>query len=213
MAELQNANPTIINLSELPTRRRQKGAAQLGNVELNAFTPRPPHWDKPSSDIFGGSGSETESDGSYAGDPIDEQEIYDLISTIADPEHPLTLGQLAVVNLQDIRIHPSPVPGVGPDLDTVTTVTVDLTPTVNHCSLATIIGLAVRVRLESCLPPNYRVDVAMKDGSHAQDDQVNKQLADKERVAAALENDTLKRTLDTMMETCVNGYASDMDTD
>lgn len=213
MAELQNANPTIINQSELPTRRRQKGAAQRGNVELNAFTPRPPHWDKPFSDVFGGHGSETESDGSYAGDPIDEQEIYDLISTIADPEHPLTLGQLAVVNLQDIRIHPSPIPGVGPDLDTVTTVTVDLTPTVNHCSLATIIGLAVRVRLESCLPPNYRVDVAMKDGSHAQDDQVNKQLADKERVAAALENDTLKRTLDTMMETCVNGYASDMDSD
>lgn len=76
MAELQNANPTIINLSELPTRRRQKGAAQRGNVELNAFTPRPPHWDKPSSDVFGGHGSETESDGSYAGDPIDEQEIY-----------------------------------------------------------------------------------------------------------------------------------------
>lgn len=76
MAELQNANPTIINLSELPTRRRQKGAPQSYNDELTAFTPRAPHWDKHSSDIFGGSGSETESDASYAGDPIDEQEIY-----------------------------------------------------------------------------------------------------------------------------------------
>lgn len=76
MAELQNANPTIINLSELPTRRRQKGAAQGHNQELNVFTPRAPHWDKPSLDVFGGSGSDTESDGSYAGDPIDEQEIY-----------------------------------------------------------------------------------------------------------------------------------------
>lgn len=76
MAELQNANPTIINLSELPSRRRQKGAARRGNDELNAFTPRPPHWDKPSSDVFGGHGSESGSDGSYAGDPIDEQEIY-----------------------------------------------------------------------------------------------------------------------------------------
>ena len=102
---------------------------------------------------------------------------------------------------------------MGPSLDTVTTVTVELTPTVNHCSLATIIGLAVRVRLEACLPPNYRVDVCMKDGSHAQDDQVNKQLADKERVAADLGNDTLKRTLDTMMETCVSGYAKDIDSD
>lgn len=132
-----------------------------------------------------------------------------MIATISDPEHPLTLAQLAVVNLADIHIDPPPVPGKGPELDVLSTVTVELTPTVNHCSLATIIGLAVRVRLDACLPPNYRLDVRMKDGSHAQDDQVNKQLADKERVAAALENDTLKRTLDTMMATCIEIYESD----
>ena len=78
----------------------------------------------------------------------------------------------------------------------------DLTPTINHCSLATVIGLAVRVRLEQALPPSYRVDVRIKDGTHAQDDQVNKQLADKERVAAALENETLKGVLDKMLEMC-----------
>lgn len=61
----------------------------------------------------------------------------------------------------------------------------------------------MRYRLEQTLPPNYRFDVRMKDGSHAQDDQVNKQLGDKERVAAALENDTLKGMLDKMLETCV----------
>lgn len=135
----------------------------------------------------------------------------DLISTISDPEHPLTLGQLAVVNLEDIHLYPPPTPGKGPDLDVVSTVTVELTPTVNHCSLATIIGLAVRVRLDACLPPNYRIDIRMKEGSHAQDSQIDKQLADKERIAAALENDTLKRTLDTMMETCIKIYDSDDD--
>lgn len=83
---------------------------------------------------------------------------------------------------------------------------VECTPTINHCSLATVIGLAVRVRLEQTLPPNYRVDVRMKDGSHAQDDQVNKQLADKERVAAALENDTLRGVLDKMLETCQQAW-------
>ena len=66
-----------------------------------------------------------------------------------------------------------------------------------------MIGLAVRVRLEQTLPPNYRIDVRMKEGSHAQDDQVNKQLGDKERVAAALENDTLKGVLDNMLKTCI----------
>ena len=80
---------------------------------------------------------------------------------------------------------------------------IDITPTVGHCSLATVIGLAVRVRLEQALPPNYRVDIRMKQGAHDQDEQVNKQLADKERVAAALENDTLKGVLDKMLETCI----------
>lgn len=83
------------------------------------------------------------------------------------------------------------------------TVLVEITPTITHCSLATVIGLAVRVRLEKALPPSYRVDIRMKDGSHAQDDQVNKQLADKERVAAALENGTLKEVLNKMLLTCV----------
>jgi metal-sulfur cluster biosynthetic enzyme len=81
-------------------------------------------------------------------------------------------------------------------------VLVEITPTITHCSLATVIGLGVRVRLEQALPPNYRVDVRVKENTHSQDDQVNKQLADKERVAAALENDTLKGVLDKMLETC-----------
>lgn len=113
------------------------------------------------------------------------------------------------MNLADIHIDPPPTPGQGPDLDTLTTVTVELTPTVNHCSLATVIGLAVRVRLDACLPPNYRLNVKAKEGFHDQDDQITKQLADKERVAAALENETLKQSLDTMMATCVSVYGED----
>jgi hypothetical protein len=47
------------------------------------------------------------------------------------------------------------------------------------------------------------VDVLCRENTHSQDDQVNKQLADKERVAAALENDSLRGVLDKMLETCV----------
>lgn len=90
-----------------------------------------------------------------------------------------------------------------PSPNTIVQVLVDITPTVTHCGLATVLGLGVRVRLEQALPPNYRVDVRCKENSHSQDDQVNKQLGDKERVAAALENDTLKGVLDKMLESCV----------
>lgn len=105
------------------------------------------------------------------------------------------------MNLPDIHITSSQYPSQ--DSQGLVTVLVEITPTITHCSLATVIGLGVRVRLEQALPPNYRVDVRVKENTHSQDDQVNKQLADKERVAAALENDTLKGVLDKMLESCV----------
>jgi hypothetical protein len=103
--------------------------------------------------------------------------------------------------LPDIHLEPSSITGTAHSI--LTRVLVKITPTITHCSMATVIGLGIRVRLEQALPPNYRVDVVIKEGTHSQDEQVNKQLADKERVAAALENDTLKSFLDKMLSTCV----------
>ncbi|CRK14988.1 hypothetical protein BN1723_002153 [Verticillium longisporum] len=137
----------------------------------------------------------------FAGSPRPSSLDRYLISTISDPEHPLSLGQLAVVNLPDIYITPAPTAQQDPDA--LITVLVEITPTITHCSLATVIGLGIRFRLEQALPPNYRIDVRIKENTHSQDEQVNKQLSDKERVAAAVENDTLKGVLDKMLETCV----------
>lgn len=123
-----------------------------------------------------------------------------MISTIQDPEHPISLGELAVVSLPDISIRPS-LPNV-PD-SPLQTVTVLITPTITHCSLATVIGLGVRVRLEQSLPPRFRIDVRIKKGTHSTADEVNKQLADKERVAAALENGTLMGVIAQMLESCL----------
>lgn len=124
----------------------------------------------------------------------------DLIAPIADPEHPLSLESLGVVKLRDVHLT-SP-----PDLRdpaALSRVLVELTPTVSHCSLATIIGLGVRVRLEQALPPSYRVEVKIKEGTHSQAEEVSKQLADKERVAAALENENLMGMLKKMMKPCI----------
>jgi metal-sulfur cluster biosynthetic enzyme len=121
--------------------------------------------------------------------------MLDLISTISDPEHPLSLGELAVVNLPHITVVDNP-------STSYSTVEVGITPTINHCSLATVIGLGVRVRLEQSLPPRFRVDVKIREGTHATAEQVNKQLNDKERVAAAMENSTLMSVLAKMLETC-----------
>ncbi|EKJ70191.1 hypothetical protein NXS19_013987 [Fusarium pseudograminearum] len=203
MATLDNANPTILSASQLPTRQKKAEPRRGPESKYDDII-----FAKPSylSGPFNGPTSAAwpqlnDQHDEFSSEAIDEQEIYDLISTISDPEHPVSLGQLSVINLSDIHITPSPAFGV-PDPNTIVQVVVEITPTITHCSLATVIGLGVRVRLEQALPPNYRVDVTCKENSHNQDDQVNKQLGDKERVAAALENDTLKGVLDKMLETC-----------
>jgi metal-sulfur cluster biosynthetic enzyme len=201
-----NANPTI--LAQLPTRQAKKRAVPSGpgTKYSDLVFSRPAYLLSPtpssSSDDDGVDDEWSGTSDDFVDEPIDEQEIYDLISTISDPEHPLSLGQLAVVNLPDIHITPSPRPGTPASTDGLVHVRVEITPTITHCSLATVIGLGVRVRLEQALPPNYRIDVRVKENTHSQDDQVNKQLGDKERVAAALENQDLKRMLDSMLATC-----------
>ncbi|CAI4218672.1 unnamed protein product [Parascedosporium putredinis] len=215
-----NANPTILNVSQLPTRQTKKKVTLTGpGTKYSSFVFSRPAYlscssasllssspssasDESTFDDWGGAGAQGLSDDEFVEEPIDEQEIYDLISTISDPEHPLSLGQLAVVNLPDIHVTRPASQGSPSGSNALVSVLVEITPTITHCSLATIIGLGVRVRLEKALPPNYRVDVRVKENTHAQDEQVNKQLADKERVAAALENQDLKRMLESMLSTC-----------
>ena len=210
MADVLNANPTIRNPSDLPTRRRHSSPKPDEHIP-GLFSSTVPSYAY-TRDPFEPSASESEREDDSV-EEIDEQEIFgtnqastlhisthvadvllDLISTISDPEHPLSLGSLSVVNLSDIYIRP-----LTPALSTVL---VEITPTITHCSLATVIGLGVRVRLENALPPRFRVDVKIKEGTHSTGEQVNKQLGDKERVAAALENAQLMRVLRKMLETC-----------
>ncbi|BCR90836.1 iron-sulfur cluster assembly protein CIA2 [Aspergillus chevalieri] len=199
-SEIQNSNPTILNAADLPTRLRPTAPRKSGVYGAGIFTsvlPPAANPNDPFSSLYSSETSDSEDE--LMEEPIDEQEIYDLISTISDPEHPISLGALAVVSLPDISIKPSlaNVPE-----SPLRTVSVLITPTITHCSLATVIGLGVRVRLEQSLPPRFRVDVRIKEGTHSTADEVNKQLADKERVAAALENGTLMGVIAKMLETC-----------
>ncbi|GAV05868.1 hypothetical protein RvY_15932 [Ramazzottius varieornatus] len=113
-------------------------------------------------------------------DKFDGREVFDMIRRINDPEHPLTLEELNVVQIDHCEVD-----------DDKNRVVVYYTPTIPHCSMATLIGLAIRVKLLRSLPERFKVDVRIYEGSHVSEAAVNKQLSDKERVAAALENDHL----------------------
>ncbi|EJW85347.1 hypothetical protein WUBG_03744 [Wuchereria bancrofti] len=119
-------------------------------------------------------------------DPIDAQEIFDYIRDINDPEHPLTLEQLNVVQEELIM--------VDKDNDDMI-VNVGYVPTIPHCSMATLIGLTIRTKLQRSVHPSVKLIVRITPGTHMSADAINKQLADKERVAAALENPDLLRAV------------------
>ena len=134
----------------------------------------------------------TYTDEDYEGDErdmIDSQEVYDMIREIKDPEHPLTLEQLKVVS---------------PDLITVddakSTIDVMFTPTIDHCSMATLIGLAIRVKLDRSLPRRFKTRVQLTSGSHTTEEEVNRQLNDKERIAAAMENPALLNVINNTLK-------------
>ena len=49
----------------------------------------------------------------------------------------------------------------------------------------------LRVKLHRSLPSRFKVQVTIEEGKHEQEVEINKQLNDKERVLAALENANL----------------------
>lgn len=112
-----------------------------------------------------------------------------MVRDISDPEHPLTLEQLHVVQEEHIEVS-----------DELNTVTVQFTPTIPHCSMASLIGLSIRVKLLRSLPPRFKVSVKVTPGTHVGEIALNKQLADKERIAAALENKHLAEVINECIE-------------
>ena len=75
--------------------------------------------------------------------------------------------------------------------------TIEFVPTVPHCSLATLIGLCLTTKLNRELPPGrFKIDLKVKEGTHSTAAEITKQINDKERVAAALENPNLLKVVE-----------------
>ncbi len=108
--------------------------------------------------------------------------MYETIRHIRDPEYPYTLEQLAVVKKSDIDVR-------GRD------VTVHFTPTIPQCTLASVIGLSIKIKLLRALPVCYRIHVKVASNTHKDEENLNKQLDDKERVCAALESENVRKMI------------------
>lgn len=88
----------------------------------------------------------------------------DILRTIRDPEKPSTLEDLNVVYEEGIFVQ-------SPTNDNVQVVRVEFNPTVPHCSLATLIGLCIRIKIERNIPHKMKLDIYIKKGAHSTEDE------------------------------------------
>lgn len=119
-------------------------------------------------------------------------EVFDLIRDIRDPEKDQTLDELNVVAEHLIDVKKT-------DCDEYL-INVNFTPTVPHCSLATLIGLCIRVKLNTTLSWKHKLNIYLTKGTHNTEIEINKQINDKERVAAAMENPNLKKIVEDCLK-------------
>ena len=107
-------------------------------------------------------------------DKIDIYEIFDIIRTITDPEHPYNLEELNIISLDDISV----------DNDN-RLITVYFSPTIENCGFASLIGLSIKKKLLNFISPKYNIDVLIKEPKNENDKNLNKQMNDKERLEAS----------------------------
>uniref|UniRef100_A0A2C9WCB8 Uncharacterized protein n=1 Tax=Manihot esculenta TaxID=3983 RepID=A0A2C9WCB8_MANES len=86
----------------------------------------------------------------HCDDAVDPLEIYDILYLRYYPEHPYSLEQLSVLSEESITVD-----------DKLGRILITFTPTIQHCSMATVIGLCLRVKLQECFPPHYKNEVEL----------------------------------------------------
>lgn len=180
-----NPNPVLVARAERPTSHESVAKVDARERRTRRFgllVDWPKHtWETDATNAW----EDVEEDVEEDEEAMDEWEVFEHVRDIMDPEHPHTLEALGVVSVDKVSWDPEH-----------KNVQVEFAPTVPHCSMATLIGLSLRVKLERSLPKHCKKDVVVYPGSHASEEALNKQLADKERVAAALENPKLREMVD-----------------
>ncbi|TNV74475.1 hypothetical protein FGO68_gene1533 [Halteria grandinella] len=110
-------------------------------------------------------------------------EVYDIIKTIKDPEEPGTLEELEMITEDLVSVRKE---------NGLPSIRIEWAPTNPECKCALTIALCIRTKLFQQLSvQNAKIDIYIKEGKHSIKDQIDKQVNDKERVLAAMENENV----------------------
>ena len=122
------------------------------------------------------------------------EEVYEIIRNIKDPEFPQTLEELDVVDPEGVIVK------VIPSMKCVS-VTVIWYPTTPSCGFATNIALSIQIKLmrEFTQRKWMKLEIKVAEGRHDKGAEIDKQVNDKERVAAAMENEVVMNAIEELI--------------
>lgn len=82
---------------------------------------------------------------------------------VKDPEKPNTLADLQVITDESVQVQPFEGDGY--------LVRIDFNPTVPHCSLASLIGLCIRGKIEKNVLERIKLDIVIAEGKHSTEEE------------------------------------------
>ena len=135
--------------------------------------------------------------------------IYEFIRNIKDPEKDCTIEELELIDEESISIYEN-------INSSFSTILIEWKPTTPTCSLAVNIGLCIRYKLAKEIENlakilknsnqklnqnsfKYKIEIKLIKGSHLKENDVNKQLNDKERYCAAVENPIILKYIQNLI--------------
>jgi len=123
------------------------------------------------------------------------EEVYDIIRTIRDPELPKSLEELDVVDPDLVWVRVD-------ETHKWVLVKVVWVPTTPSCGFAMNIALCIRTKLEREFTQReyMKLEIKVQDGKHDTGQAIDKQVNDKERALAAMENETVKAAIEDLIK-------------
>jgi len=96
---------------------------------------------------------------------MNKEEILKILEKIYDPEHPVSVVEMGIVEKEDIEVNGR--------------IRVRFKPTSPFCPMGALIGIVIKYGLEKAL--NREVDVEVKPGTHVNEAMVNSMMKDRKR--------------------------------
>ncbi|MEM2902839.1 MAG: iron-sulfur cluster assembly protein [Candidatus Bathyarchaeia archaeon] len=115
---------------------------------------------------------------------MDKEEVLEALKKVYDPEHPISVIDLKIVEPDDVTFEGD-------------RVKVTFKPTTPYCPMGGVIGIIIKYALEKRFKREF--DVSVKAGTHVQEAMLNEVLSDRKKYG-----EMLKRMEDSgLLKSCV----------